>query len=57
MMMRYMQGLFISLMFAVGCDAGTEATGTAEDCAQNNLIAQCPPNTTPDLTADAMSSW
>ena len=54
--MRFQKVLFVLTVVMLGCDAGTEATGTAEDCAQNNLIAQCPPNTTPDLMADAMSS-
>ena len=37
-----------------GC--GTDATKVAEDCVESDLIAQCPPGTTPRLDADATSS-
>jgi hypothetical protein len=48
--------LLLSLVWLVSCGSGTDATQTAEACAENDLVAQCPPNTQPDLSADAMSS-
>ncbi len=38
------------------CGEGTEGTKTGEDCAQSNLIAQCPAGTEADLSATARST-
>lgn len=47
--------LCLSLGFGIfGCaDAGAEAGVTAAECVDNDLIAQCPPNTMPSLEADS----
>jgi len=39
-----------------GCNDGTEGVQAAVSCGQSELIAQCPQNTTPNLTAAALSS-
>lgn len=54
--MKHVHAVFLVATLAMGCGTGTESTKAAENCAENNLIAQCPPNTTPDLSADATSS-
>jgi hypothetical protein len=43
-------------MCLFACDAGTEGAATGSACAQSDLVAQCPPNTMPDLMADAASA-
>ena len=44
-------------VFNVGCNRSTEAAREgdrlASECAQSELVRQCPPNTTPLLEADA----
>ena len=40
----------------MGCEGGTEGVQAAVSCGQSELIAQCPQNTTPNLTAAALSS-
>lgn len=37
-------------------EGAKQGTATAESCSESDLIAQCPPNTFPDLESDAVSS-
>ena len=50
-------GLILIIFLLQGCngsDAGAkEGTDNAEQCVQADLIAQCPPGTTPDLISNA----
>lgn len=45
-----------ALAFSHGCDDGTEGAQAGIECAQSDLIAQCPPGSDPQLSASAKTS-
>ena len=47
-------GIAVSIVFSLAC-GGQDAAQTAAKCAESDLVAQCPPGITPELTASATS--
>ena len=46
--------VFVAAAMLISCgDEGAEAGVTAAECVDNDLVAQCPPNTVPRLDADS----
>ena len=51
--MRWMSVLATAGLFCCACDGAKEGTKAAEQCAEDDLIAQCPPGSDPRLDAES----